>query len=295
MDPLQIDPNLETCPAFDTEIYQIIKTALINDPNSPNITNEEEAIQHLRNTWTAENEARKTRWEQQQETEREEAEQRRQEAEEADRLRKEEEKKKTEEQKKEKEKTRIPIRPIPSSRGIQRLQDRLHPYAKKKLVARKFFPLWYCLPEASYEATEYERNLTEDTGFSLVKNLDTTYAVKAIDAAKPSPRAKPDKALSWAEILEAKTVFLTNMPLGDYPPDHIRMFSQFYVNMETHHLLRTLRGKSAFVRYHAKVRWDWYETNEAGNTYNLAIINEDILRDCLNEVESEAMETTMSR
>ncbi|KAK7456466.1 hypothetical protein VKT23_010715 [Stygiomarasmius scandens] len=275
MDRLRHDPALEICPDYDDDLFRTIRTALIADPTLEDITNDEQAIQHLKDI--------------------DQEEQRRQQEEENCRLQQEEERKKEEERRKEKEKSRTPLLTIPTTQGIQCLRDKLHPFAKKKIASWKYFALWYCLPEAAQEATKYEKSLTEDTGLSLVKNHDATFAVKSIDTAKPSPNAKPDEALSWQEIMRAKTVFLTNLHVGEYPPDHVQMFSQFYVNMELHPLIRTTRGEKTFARYHAKVRWDWYETNEAGNPYNLSIINEEILRECSLEIDTEELEDTILR
>ncbi|KAK7434678.1 hypothetical protein VKT23_020085 [Stygiomarasmius scandens] len=80
--------------------------------------------------------------------------------------------------------------------------------------------------------SKYKRSLTEDTGLSLVKKPNATFTVKLIDTVKASPNARPDEALTWQEILCAKTVFITNLHIGDYPKEHVKMFSQFYVNME---------------------------------------------------------------
>uniref|UniRef100_A0A0W0G7A2 Uncharacterized protein n=1 Tax=Moniliophthora roreri TaxID=221103 RepID=A0A0W0G7A2_MONRR len=135
----------------------------------------------------------------------------------------------------------------------------------------------------------------EDTGFSLITKSDSTVTFKAVDTAKPSPNAKPDKALSWPEIMQGKNVFITNMSLGGYTEEHIRMFSQFYINMELHPRLREKQGQRAFVRYHAGVCWDWFESNEAGKPFDLANINEDILCDCFAEVQEEDMDATMNR
>ncbi|KAK7452691.1 hypothetical protein VKT23_012092 [Stygiomarasmius scandens] len=278
-----------------TDLFRTIRTALIADPTLENITNDEQAIQHLKDTWTTNNTARRARWEQQVEEERDQEEQRRQQEEENRRLQQEEERKKEEERRKEKEKSRTPLLTIPTTQGIQCLQDKLHPFAKKKMASRKYFALWYCLPKAAQEAIKYEKSLTEDTGISLVKNQDATFAVKSIDTAKSSPNAKPDEALTWQEVMRAKTVFLTNLHVGEYPPDHVQMFSQFYVNMELHPLLRTTRGEKTFARYHAKVRWDWYDANEARNSYNLSIINEDILCGCALEIDKEELEDTILR
>ncbi|KAK7460609.1 hypothetical protein VKT23_009329 [Stygiomarasmius scandens] len=61
--------------------------------------------------------------------------------------------------------------------------------------------------------------------------------------AKASPNARPDEALTWQEIVQAKTVFLTNLHIGKYPMEHMQMFSQFYVNMELHPTLITSQGE----------------------------------------------------
>ncbi|ESK90613.1 hypothetical protein Moror_4221 [Moniliophthora roreri MCA 2997] len=163
------------------------------------------------------------------------------------------------------------------------------------MSSRSYFHIWYCLPKASREALKYKCNLTEDVRISLIKKADSTVAFKTVDTAKPSPNAKLDQHLSWSQITKAKNIFISNMHLGNYPPEHVKMFSAFYVNMELHPKLKEVHGERAFAWYHAKVHWDWYKSNEAGQPYDLSNINEGILQDCFQEIQSEDLDASIAQ
>ncbi|ESK81376.1 reverse transcriptase ribonuclease h [Moniliophthora roreri MCA 2997] len=63
--------------------------------------------------------------------------------------------------------------------------------------------------------------------------------------------------------------------------------------MDMHADLRTPQGEQAFARYHGLVRQQWYEANEAGNPFNIAIINEKILTQCMSFVKREDIDATL--
>ncbi|ESK81375.1 hypothetical protein Moror_3721 [Moniliophthora roreri MCA 2997] len=200
MQRLQYDPALEPRPDFNHDCHLDVRNALIASEALPDITTLEQAAQHLLNAWQTGNEERRALWQQQTAADRETEDQRRQQEIEDAQLKAEEEKKQEEETLKEKEKKRAKLHPIDPNKGIDRLLERLHPYARAKLQNCEFVPLWYCLPEATKEAFDNARKLTEETEFSLTKDSNSTLSVKVVDSAKPSPNARPDLSLSWTDI-----------------------------------------------------------------------------------------------
>ncbi|KAK7460608.1 hypothetical protein VKT23_009328 [Stygiomarasmius scandens] len=126
MDWLQYDPALEPCPDYNDELFCTIRAALIADPNLGEITNEEQATQHLKDTWATNNAARQTRWLQQTEEDREREEQRRQQEEENHRLLEEEERKKEEERKSQKEKSHTLLISKMTSQLFETFQELFH-------------------------------------------------------------------------------------------------------------------------------------------------------------------------
>ncbi|ESK90614.1 hypothetical protein Moror_4222 [Moniliophthora roreri MCA 2997] len=105
MECIQADLTLETCLEYDKQLFQVIRNALVADPNMPNITNKQEAIQFLVDTWTTDNADHHARWQEQLEADRAVEEQRRRQEEDDRWSRLEEERKKEEEVRKEKEKS----------------------------------------------------------------------------------------------------------------------------------------------------------------------------------------------
>ncbi|KAF9027396.1 hypothetical protein BDZ89DRAFT_808021 [Hymenopellis radicata] len=287
MDRIPYDPALERCPDFAGPKHQRARAYLIADAALADITTDEEAAQHLRDEWTTENNEQRTLYQQQVEADKAVEEQRVAQEQDARRLQSEEKKKKEEEDLKEKEKARAVLHPIDRSKGIGAAQVRLHPYARQKMERREQFPLWYCLSTACRDAAEEARLITDDTFFDITRSSDGKLAFLPTSSARPSKNAIPDVLLTWAQLLEARTLFLQSLHLGNFPQSHVAMFSEFYANMEMHAYAKQEVGRLALVRYHALALEDWYDRNRQGDPFNLALIDEARLRECKEDIRDK--------
>ncbi|KAJ3835482.1 hypothetical protein F5878DRAFT_644304 [Lentinula raphanica] len=287
---LQSDPATIPRPDHSSEDYAFLRTALIGDANSPEVTNHEEAAQKLTEQWERRIATLKVQYQAQQQADQEELERRMAEEEEAERLRQQEERERELEAAKEAEKKRTTLHGFKRGVGAPGLPSLLHPYAEKAMMARKYVPLWYFLPDAMLEAGERLREVPDNNQYQISNNLSgppgSTLVLVGTDSTRPSPAALPDARLTWAQVTEAKTSFMRALDLGDWPDKYITMFAQFFANMEVHRELSRQDGKRVMALYQAEMRADWHRANDRREGYDLSVINLELLNECREDIRS---------
>ncbi|KAL0066060.1 hypothetical protein AAF712_006890 [Marasmius tenuissimus] len=290
------DPSNDTCPNFTHDRYQTHRTLLIDSDQLPDITNDEQAADHLRDIWRSENEENRARWQEQLENDRVLENQRRQQEEEAEAAAEEETRKAREERRKEKEKRKETLHDFELGTPMAReVTERLHPHAKEKMEKREYTPFWYFTNEASSEAESLVKMTLEDSVFGFTKDSDGKLSLTSNPTARASPKAKADENLTWDEVLEGKSFFLKCLDSGDWPPKWKQMWSKFYVLMEMHPDLRGYNGKQIFARYHAKMRLHWYDENRAGRPFDVSVIDEKVLEKCRKAINNAEFESKITR
>ncbi|KAJ4484987.1 hypothetical protein C8J55DRAFT_509455 [Lentinula edodes] len=167
---MDFDPAKIPAPDFTSEAYAFIRAALVADANTPEITTNELAAQRLKDQWEAHIGGLKAQYQVQLQEAETLREQRRQEAAVAESLAEAERQEKERELTKEAEKKRLPIYDFQKGLGVDSIPLQLHPYAKKMMMARKYTPLWYFLPDAAVEAKERSK-----------ESLDTNHLQFAVE------------------------------------------------------------------------------------------------------------------
>ncbi|KAF5374417.1 hypothetical protein D9757_011847 [Collybiopsis confluens] len=282
---LEYDPEKNQRPDFASDVYGIIRNALIGDADSPAL-DDESAIQYLQEQWEISNQVLKDRYRAQVLEEQQLMETRRQENAEAELLKEQEIRAKESELAKEAEKRRTPLYVFQKGQGITAIPPQLHPYAKKMIMARKYVPLWYFLPEASAEAKEKGRDALDTNRFQITKDEndgDTSSSqgltLVSTQTTRASPNAIPDSRLTWTQVMRAKSTFLSSLPIGSYPTEFIEMFAGFYTSMDMHPELREVNGEVVMAHYHAEMRSAWYDANERTKPFDLAIISTEVMEE----------------
>ncbi|KAJ3720224.1 hypothetical protein DFJ43DRAFT_1205671 [Lentinula guzmanii] len=281
---MEIDPSLIPCPNFDSPGFASLRNAIIADPNTPNVTTNEEASQKLKEAWEADNQAQRLDY-QTRALEREEQENEIQRQREAEDKQKEDELKKRDlELAQEKEKKRVPLYDFQLGQGLSSLPLLLHPYAQKKMSNRDYIELWYFTPEAFKEA-DRDRSTAESNRFELASSDDSqAFTLLGTHSTRPSSKVKPDEDLSWADVQRAKSAFLGALPTGGYPAKFVQMFASFYANLDMHAELRKVGGDRVIALYHAKMRRAWFMENKQQRPFDLAVIANEILQECRDEI-----------
>ncbi|KAF9059443.1 hypothetical protein BDP27DRAFT_1500774 [Rhodocollybia butyracea] len=257
---IELDPSKIPCPEFAGDTSSFVRNALISDANMPDITTDALATQKLREQWQAENTALQALYQAQTQADQALAEQQAQEEEAARR-----------------------------AVAVEREQREA-----EMIAARKYFTLWHLLPEASQEARERSRDTSETNRFQLVTNDNTnssnpTLTLIGFHNSRASPNAIPDSKLSWAQVQRAKSAFLQALvPIGNYNPEYVQMFAEFYTNMDMHRELQQTNGDLVMALYHAEMRFAFYEAVKRQKPFDLSVIAEDILEDCRKQIRSRA-------
>ncbi|KAF9007755.1 hypothetical protein BDZ89DRAFT_554127 [Hymenopellis radicata] len=141
--------------------------------------------------------------------------------------------------------------------------------------------------ENNEQRTLYQQQVEADKAVEEQRVAQEQDAFLPTSSARPSKNAIPDVLLTWAQLLEARTLFLQSLHLGNFPQSHVAMFSEFYANMEMHAYAKQEVGRLALVRYHALALEDWYDRNRQGDPFNLALIDEARLRECKEDIRDK--------
>ncbi|KAK1234128.1 hypothetical protein PQX77_002673 [Marasmius sp. AFHP31] len=281
---LLYDPALERCPDFSLARYQIQRSSLVNDQQHPEIANEEQAIDHLRSIWTADNTERRGLYQQQLAQDEAAERERRELAEEEIREQQRERRKREEKDEKEREEKRQTIYDIKMGEGMGADLDVLPKYARLLADKRKIFPYCYTLSSFCREAEEEVLASVNDQQYNITQGPDGKISFSSTSSANPSPKAFADTELTWEQVLLGKPMFLSSL-VGFWKTENIEMFSRFYARMETHPELRRPNGKKVMARYHAVARSKFYRDMELGTPFDISVISESVLRDCRNFIE----------
>ncbi|KAJ3748575.1 hypothetical protein DFH05DRAFT_1388949 [Lentinula detonsa] len=290
---IEVDPSKIPRPDFAGAAYGFVRRALVADPDTPDVTTDEEAAQKLRGQWEIENNTLRTQFQAQTQADEQLADNNRRLAQEAREQAELEQQQREVEVAKEREKKRTPLYDFNSGVGITSIPQHLHPYAEKRVSQRKFVELWYFTPEASQEAKEH-RSTVDTNRLELAADNEeqkgtTAFTLLSTHSTRPSNNVVPDAKLSWSQIQLAKTPFIECLrPTGNYPDKYIAMFASFYTNMEMHNELRKPEGARVMALYHAEMRRAWYLAADHGEPFDLSVFSETVLQECRNEMWTQA-------
>ncbi|GAV98639.1 reverse transcriptase ribonuclease h [Lentinula edodes] len=295
---LEVDPTKIPAPDFASEAYTFMRTALIADANTPEITTEELAAQRLKAQWEAHIEGLKVQYEAQLQEAEALRNQRIQEAADAEKLAAAEQQEKEKELAKESEKKRQPIYSFQKGVGVDSIPLQLHPYAKKMMTARKYVPLWYFLPDAATEAKERSKDSLDTNHLQFaVEDGDTlsgsTVSLVGSHTVRASPNAIPDSRLSWSQVMRAKSAFLSALGLGTWPDNYISMFAAFHINMDMHRELQEQDGDRVMAHYHAEMRQAWYDAMERKEPFDLSVISDRVIGESRREIVKQRQEKSL--
>ncbi|KAF8799181.1 hypothetical protein BYT27DRAFT_7044024, partial [Phlegmacium glaucopus] len=200
-------PALSECPDFASPVYAAARNPFIN-PN----TNEEQAIQFLKDIWQAGNEADKLSWQQQVDDDAIALTEQQRLQSEADVLRvqariDEEENLRNEEIKKNKMK----YTPIP---------DR---------------DLWY-YTNAGLDEAFRNTNTTDDEAMVMLRRPNGSTSWVPAASTKTASGVIDDKDIPWEDFCQAAPRMIVAMEEADWPRDRVTMLAKFWGNLQVHEL-----------------------------------------------------------
>lgn len=284
-----VDPSLEECPDFDGPAYANI----CDDIQRATGQTQEDVIIRLTQSWTDGHNQRVDEWNQEREqaaAEATEVEQARAAQEEETRVQREVEAEK-ERAKAEKKKPKINGFDETVSVGDS-ISPRPSQYAIQKLNNFDYIELWYFSPDGCKEALRTARSVADDFGLTRV---DDQLTIRPAYAFKASKAAVADHDLLFSTFLRAKNLFLMQLSKAKWPQSHIDALSLFFWHLENHPIRNNSEiGDTVILHYASRVRLDWHDRLKRDEGFNIAIVNETLLRAINEELWDRIRSRTLS-
>ena len=282
MPRLESDPGLLECPDFASPTYAAARIPFIN----PNV-NEAQAIQFLKDIWSAGNNADKLRWQLQNDEDevariemlriQTDAEllKTRTELEEAEALRKDEVKKNKSKY------LPIPDRDVPSVPRVIASN-----YAIRKMEKGLYVELWY-YTNAGLDEAFRNSNTVDDEAMMMLRlpNGSTSWVPAA--STRTASGVVDDRNILWEDFCQAAPRMIGAMEEADWPQERVAMLAKFWGNLQVHELRssRDPLDQKTLIVYQAEQRRLWHlAISSPQGAYNLSRINEEILRKTRDKV-----------
>ena len=278
MPRIETEPHLEVLPDHAGPEYLELRALMINTGLT-----EQEALDQLNTTWTRGHTTRIQSWDQQlnEDTQAEEERQRtlaEQQVEEQLQREREEEA-----EKREVEKKRPKINDFQDDLMIDDfVAPRPSSYALRKIEEFEYVELYYFTQEGCVDAQENQQTQGEDT-FGITKR-DDSIQLQSISSLKASKNVIQDSELTWRQMTMGRTNFLAHLATAKWPEKHVNALTQFFLQLDMHHFRSRPHGERVLILYQARVRRDWHDKLKLKLAYNLAHINEGLLRSISDEI-----------
>ena len=159
-------------------------------------------------------------------------------------------------------------------------------YAINKLNNLEYVELDYFTTKGCREAaTDSNKSVSQDT--LTFTQVGDSFAIRPMAALRPSKQIRNDEDLSWEEMMDAKNVMLHYMAKsGVWEDEHATALASFYINLDCHQRKEQDNGKMALLLYQSRVRREWFDSLKRGEGFNIALIEEDLLRALAEEVNN---------
>ena len=245
----------------------------------------EEAAQQMKDVWARENQLKVDAWNEQQRQDAEDQGERDRIAREAEEARLAQQEAEAEESRKEADRKRPKLNPIDPELQIAKwIELRPSSYALNKLNNLEYVELDYFTTRGCRDAmSDTSKSVSHDT--LTFTQLGDTFAIRPLAAVRPSKHIRNDEDLSWEEMMDAKNVMLHFMgKSGAWQAEHTLCIATFFVNLDCHPRKGQKNGKPALLLYQSRARREWFEALKRGVGFNLALIQDELLRSLAEEV-----------
>ena len=114
-----------------------------------------------------------------------------------------------------------------------------------------------------------------------------SFVIHLLAALKPSRHIRNDKDLTWEETMDAKNIMLHYMGKSRlWEDEHALCVASFYINLDYHPRKLQKNGKQALLLYQSWARREWFDALKRDEGFNLALIQDDLLRSLAEEVNN---------
>ncbi|KIK92588.1 hypothetical protein PAXRUDRAFT_13152 [Paxillus rubicundulus Ve08.2h10] len=144
------------------------------------------------------------------------------------------------------------------------------------------------LPTGCSEASKYNRSNADET-FRISK-VDDILMLRSVTAVKASHNSVEDHNLSFEAFLQAKNNLLFYAKKASWPGKHLDALAEFFWNVETHPMCSNPNGNSMVLTYALRVHCSWHDNLRASKAFNIAIINDELMKNIGWEINAKASE-----
>ena len=114
-----------------------------------------------------------------------------------------------------------------------------------------------------------------------------TFAMRPLATLRPSKHVRNDEELSWEDMMDATNIMLHFMAKSRvWQEEHTVCIVIFYVNLDCHPRKGQKNGKQALPLYQSRAWREWFDAFKRGEGFNLALIQDDLLRSLAEEVNN---------
>ena len=281
------DPTHAVCPSFEDPEWEFLRQSMVNAHPGVDPLTMEEAAQQMKDAWARENQRKVDAWNVQQQEDRAVQGEQERVARETEEARQAQQEVEAEEIRKEADRKKPKLNSFNQERQIEKwVEARPAAYALNKLSNLEYVELDYFTPRSCRDATaDANRSASHDT--LTFSQVGETFAMRPLAALRPSKHIRNDEELSWEDMMDAKNIMLHFMAkTGVWQEEHTVCIATFYVNLDCHPRKGQDNGKQALLLYQSRARREWFDALKRGEGFNLALIQEDLLRSLAEEVNN---------
>ncbi|KAF8815988.1 hypothetical protein BYT27DRAFT_7058642, partial [Phlegmacium glaucopus] len=283
------DPHLEVRPDHAGPHYNVLRNTL-----TQNGMTAEQAVQALDNSWTQNHNERVQRWDQQVIDDANAALGNLVQQQQAVELQLVHEPPEQEEERADAEKKKAKMKDFNDAAAIGNyIAPRPAQYALRRIEEFEYVELWYLTPEGCADTTQHQYTQNDDT-FGLTK-VDDMVTLKSVSSLKASRNVVPNSELSFRQMSMAKNAFILLMTKHQWSDKAINAFAQFFTQLELHPYRQRDFGERALILYQARVCREWHDQLKLGSTFNIGIINEDLLQSIYKEILDKAQLISLNK
>ena len=281
------DPTQAVCPSFEDPKWEFLRLSVVNAHQGVQPLTTEEAAQQMKDAWVCENQRKVDAWNVQQQQDLVEQEEQARIARDTEEARRAQQEAEAEEARKETDKKKPKLKSFNQERQIEKwIEARPAAYALNKLNNLEYVELDYFTPRSCKEAmADTNKSVSNDT-LTFTQQGDS-FAIRPLAALKPSRHIRNDEELTWEEMMDAKNIMLHYMgKSGVWEDEHALCVATFYINLDYHPRKSQKNGKQALLLYQSRACREWFDALKRDEGFNLALIQDDLLRSLAEEVNN---------
>ncbi|KAJ7076770.1 hypothetical protein B0H15DRAFT_790221 [Mycena belliarum] len=270
------NPDLDLCPDFAGPIFRTARDAITTaDPNKTT----DNVVADFTAAWQADWDIQKAAWDAQEAADQAARDTTAQAASDEAARKQAELDAEAAAEKREADKKKPKLNDFDSTKGVgDSIAPRPSSFALRKLERFEYVELWYFTREGCTDAAASAASKTINEDALALAKLDDFVGLRPAASFSASKNVVKDNDLSWEQLLFAKNSMLEHMAALSWPDKHVSSLADFWYSLETHPSRSLLHGDRIVLTYQAEVRIEWHERLKRNKGFNIAFINDNLMR-----------------